>query len=361
MILHLRWLQAASRLRASLAVVPAIPSRHGQTGWIRLSTVLFLIAVNFNQVIAQQKSVADVATPNAASLGEYGQVPVNFFNGLPSISVPLYQFRYKSISVPLSLDYHAGGNRTETVPGWVGLGWNLSAGGSVTRVVNGFQDEVATSELNIGNPVPYTDLAPGRGNTGYGNFDRPGLDLLTWTKSSLDNVLTSYCGQIISQRGRMPEDDEADEFMFNAGDLSGSFFMIRKDDGSLEVKVKSKSGEPLKIEPKLSSGTVTLNVFKDVIGIGGTHITSFEMQTVSNRTFLGFDIARADGTKYTFGSNISADPELTGIDFNVIPKGNPFTLLATSWHLTRITSPDGYAVSLEYKKYGDVFLRRAEQ
>ena len=79
-------------------------------------------------------------TPNAAEIGRYGRVPVNYFNGLPNITVPLTEVKGKGITVPIYLSYHAGGIRTEDHPGWTGLGWPLHAGGCINRIVRGFND-----------------------------------------------------------------------------------------------------------------------------------------------------------------------------------------------------------------------------
>ena len=73
----------------------------------------------------------DFPTPNAASLGKYGQIPVSYYNGLVNISIPIYTIKLQDIEVPIVLQYHSGGNKTDEHPGWVGLGWNLQAGGSI--------------------------------------------------------------------------------------------------------------------------------------------------------------------------------------------------------------------------------------
>ena len=48
--------------------------------------------------------------PNAASLGKYGDVPVSYFTGVPSISIPIHTVQSGPLSLPLSLNYHAGGS-----------------------------------------------------------------------------------------------------------------------------------------------------------------------------------------------------------------------------------------------------------
>jgi hypothetical protein len=79
-------------------------------------------------------------TPEAAALGKYGNVPVSLFTGTPSISIPLYQLAGNSISVPVQLNYNAGGFNPQEIATWVGLNWSLNAGGVVTRSVMGNPD-----------------------------------------------------------------------------------------------------------------------------------------------------------------------------------------------------------------------------
>src|SRR5258706_15772099 len=71
-------------------------------------------------------------SPNATSLGKYGEVPVSYYTGIPNISVPLYSIKSRDLELPISLNYHAGGIRVEELASWVGLGWTLNAGGVIT-------------------------------------------------------------------------------------------------------------------------------------------------------------------------------------------------------------------------------------
>lgn len=90
---------------------------------------------------------AQVFSPEAAGLGKYGQVPVNYFNGLPEITIPLTTFKAKGYELPIYLSYHASGNKTDSHPGWVGLGWTLHAGGVINRIVKGYKDEKSEAEF----------------------------------------------------------------------------------------------------------------------------------------------------------------------------------------------------------------------
>jgi hypothetical protein len=82
-------------------------------------------------------------SPNAASLGKYGEIPVGFSTGIPNISVPIFDIQSGSLKMPVNISYHAGGMRVEEVASWVGLGWSLNAGGVITRQVRGIADENA--------------------------------------------------------------------------------------------------------------------------------------------------------------------------------------------------------------------------
>src|ERR1700722_18726695 len=46
-------------------------------------------------------------TPNAAAFQKYGDIPVSAYTGVPDISIPLYTAKFRDISIPISLSYHA--------------------------------------------------------------------------------------------------------------------------------------------------------------------------------------------------------------------------------------------------------------
>jgi YD repeat-containing protein len=81
-------------------------------------------------------------SPNVASLGKYGSYEVNMYNGLPDISIPIFEVKSGSLKLPITLSYHASGIKMTDVASWVGLGWSLSAGGQISRSVAGRPDEL---------------------------------------------------------------------------------------------------------------------------------------------------------------------------------------------------------------------------
>ncbi|MFT4015446.1 MAG: fibronectin type III domain-containing protein [Agriterribacter sp.] len=75
------------------------------------------------------------SSPTSSSLGKYGDIPVNLFNGSPNIQIPLYEIRTPGHSLQIVMRYDASGTRVKQDASWVGLGWTLEAGGAVSRVI----------------------------------------------------------------------------------------------------------------------------------------------------------------------------------------------------------------------------------
>ncbi len=60
---------------------------------------------------------------------------------MPQISVPITQLSGNEMAMPISLSYHASGNKVNQMASWVGLGWSLQAGGVITREVRDQPDD----------------------------------------------------------------------------------------------------------------------------------------------------------------------------------------------------------------------------
>jgi hypothetical protein len=131
---------------------------HPPTGqvWSR-SSINFFLAVFFTcasavdvypQTPDKILGQVNIASPNAASLGKFGDIPVNYHTGIPSIGIPLYTIQDGNLSVPISISYHAGGLKVDEPSSSVGAGWALNAGGVITRTVKDKPDERQTSSLN---------------------------------------------------------------------------------------------------------------------------------------------------------------------------------------------------------------------
>lgn len=80
-------------------------------------------------------------TPDAKALGKYGFFPVNKYTGTPSVQIPVHQFAFDGLAIPVQLSYHGGGGvKVMQEASWVGLGWTLTANAVITRQINGGDD-----------------------------------------------------------------------------------------------------------------------------------------------------------------------------------------------------------------------------
>jgi YD repeat-containing protein len=109
----------------------------------RVATVLVVVFSSI-QHVAGQADLPKVMppSPEASSLGKFVDMPVGLYNGIPQISIPIFNIPINGKSIPISLSYHASGIKVTEIPSSVGLGWALNAGGVITRTVRGKVDEI---------------------------------------------------------------------------------------------------------------------------------------------------------------------------------------------------------------------------
>ncbi|MBC7937972.1 MAG: hypothetical protein H7Y86_21705 [Rhizobacter sp.] len=263
-----------------------------------------------------QKTLAPIIpSPNASSLGIYGELPVSYFTGVPDISIPIYEVKGNKIGLPISLSYHAGGLRPEVHPSWVGNGWSLNAGGVITRKWNGV----------LADEYQYIDGIP---NTGM-----PILSASDWSSNAKIKVNSLYANL-------NPLDIEPDEFNFNFLGFSGKFYMDHNGDWQVQsdqyLKVVKFQQTDL-VEPFIKSATQ--------LEMGNPHLVK--------KVFGKFTLIDGKGNKYYFGSTDAL--KNTAIEFsdNMIVPYSPrgFNFVATSWYLTKIVSADGIeTIDLNYDR-----------
>lgn len=106
---------------------------------------LFLILQCSSSVMSQYSLDAPTNTttnPSNTVLNALSSTPVNLHTGQANISIPIYEIPTHNKSYPLSLQYTgAGGIRVTDEASDVGLGWNLTPTGFITRVNQDLRDE----------------------------------------------------------------------------------------------------------------------------------------------------------------------------------------------------------------------------
>ncbi|MBW8687266.1 hypothetical protein [Chitinophaga rhizophila] len=88
------------------------------------------------------------AGPNTTQFQKFTTFEVAYHTGVPDISIPVKTIKSGDLEMPLSFSYHAGGNKLNEVPGWVGMGWDFKCTYKITRAIVGNRaDETSTGYL----------------------------------------------------------------------------------------------------------------------------------------------------------------------------------------------------------------------
>ncbi|WP_459210601.1 hypothetical protein [Aquimarina rhabdastrellae] len=227
-------------------------------------------------------------SPEAASLGNYGNVPVNLSTGQMNFPIPIYNISsIGGYSWPVSLSYNFKGLIYQDKPSITGLGWNLNAGGVVTREVRGIPDEhpngyygIREERERLVNPFLY-------GNT----------------------LLTE---EISRQLINGDLDGEADKYYVSVNGISFSF----------------KVG--------LDKSPVYLSEHN--------YIVEFDWKTSKKIEFNGFIVTDDQGIKYRFYEQELNEPY--GGNYNVY--NDAFTHNVSSWQLSEVIYPNGETLNFSY-------------
>jgi YD repeat-containing protein len=300
------------------------------------------------------------ASPRVASLGIFGQIPIGNFTGTAQINIPIYEIKYKELSVPLSISYHASGNKPDGFPGPVGLGWSMQAGGVISRRINGLSD---------------TEM-------GYDDDVGEVLVMNLRDDSSWEN-LSSFSSNLEQMRLRFENDPNPDEYTFNINGQTGKFYMNHKD----TFQIQSAQGEyflvikhertnlavtfptldymppNLPSEPPFEEREKRPQFFEQVVNIYGnspySNIFSSYTNTIIKRKLIGgFTLIDGKGIKYIFGAADGSNKSDKSIEFSRLAFNTDIPIITTiseyvqpiSWLLTAIESPMGYKIEFIYEQ-----------
>lgn len=73
------------------------------------------------------------------------QISVDQLSGAARVNIPIYTLNRGRINVPISISHYGNGIKAKDVEGSAGMGWYLSAGGSISREVRDLPDDLTTS------------------------------------------------------------------------------------------------------------------------------------------------------------------------------------------------------------------------
>lgn len=185
---------------------------------IRL-TASFLCILLSSKLMAQRNSYYEQikqinesgAAPVKSSMAYSLDSPVNTLTGAACFDIPIYTIKTGGYTMPISLHYETSGFRVATIASNVGLGWNLNAGGCITKTIKGFNDNISgvgycaqdNQAVNIHNAI--RDLAQ--------------EDYLNNEQTYIED---EHCNTLIKVTDKL-YDSEPDIYSFNFAGYSGNF------------------------------------------------------------------------------------------------------------------------------------------
>lgn len=254
-------------------------------------------------------------TPEAAALAKFAQVPVSYSTGTPNISIPLYEIKLREVSLPISLNYHAGGIRVDEIASSAGLGWTLAAGGNISSTVFDKPD-MGPGGYATGNPSG--DFPKDRELSPYSGMipippDEDSLRAADYELLTRLIGMTSYT--TINPNSAF--DLQPDLFYYNLGGRSGKFF-------------HTPSGEAFTVP--------------------------FEPLKIVHDQNLRYTITDEQGVKYTFADRETSITyyQQYGPQFGPQVEG-AYTPYSFVYHLSFISTPSGDTIRFEYDQYSYSF------
>ena len=226
-------------------------------------------------------------SPEASSLGNYGNVPVNLSTGQMNFPIAIYNIpSIGGYNWSVGLSYNFKGLIYQEKPSITGLGWNLNAGGVVTREVRGIPDE---------HPYGYYGIKGER-------------ERLVNPLFSNNEIQKEVAAQLV--QGEL--DGEADKYYVSVGGVSFSF----------------KVG--------LDKNPVYLSEHN--------YIIEFDWKTTKKIEFDGFIVTDDQGIKYRFYEQELNEPY--GGNYHVY--NDAFTHNVSSWQLSEVIYPNGETLTFSY-------------
>lgn len=172
--------------------------------------ILFMTVLSFFPKIVCGQGINQIVpnTPEAAALIKLTEYPISMTTGVPDINIPLFEVKVGDLTMPVTLQYHAGGFKINEQSTRVGLGWTMSTDLQVTRTINGKDDfsSGGYASNSLRNSIPY----PFYKSSNYTNFPS-------------ENIYNMASGQV---------DGMPDKFSYKLLNKSGSFFFQQNNGGT---------------------------------------------------------------------------------------------------------------------------------
>lgn len=265
-----------------------------------------------------QTTTPTIFSPEAQISYNRAKTETSLHTGLVNTNIPLYEINLKNFSFPIYNSYTASGNKVNTRPSYVGLGWNLVAGGSINVNRRGLKDEYSTF-------YEYEDRTKGN------NWDSES-NLRKYTTARIDNPDYGY-------------EPNLDCFNISIGDINASFYMYRESSGEIATKIISKNSKPFKVIEVNIADIPDMEIYRTSYIFKGQ--TREATQVVKFwKSITKIVILDNEGIKYTFGGSETSNEFSSCFRYF---QGNRFLdANINTWNITKIETPNNEFINFNY-------------
>ena len=278
--------------------------------------LLLLICLLSSKIYSQSHDEIIAPSADVAKMMEPTKVDVDYYTGRPSISLPLYVIEDGDIKIPITLNYYSGGVKLYEEATKVGLGWDLSVGGAITRSIRGLPDDMVNYGYYSGVAVADREsfykkyikgIANEKGIVGY-----PGNSRDEGKEAEQDSAFYFYQDYM---DGKV--DVEPDFYCFSFMGYSGRFVFENEKKMLLQTECD--------IEPVTDFDYNGHAIFNDIKGY------SYEFSTQE------------------YNSSESSNIDLVNTDYTYLKQKNVYNeWYPTAKYLTKVTSPTKQEAFFKY-------------
>ncbi|WP_407484415.1 RHS repeat domain-containing protein [Elizabethkingia meningoseptica] len=269
--------------------------------------------------------VVNTKSPSVSDLAFKGEnIGVNQYTGDPVANFNLFSYDLKYLNLDITLGYNIKKVKPEAPPSIAGLGWDIIAGGAITRDVIGWYDEFKPF------PPPITDNKFSYYFSGFKDLDND-----NWkTTSRIESIYNDKSKMDMYNNYQYGGSHSPDKFILNYGNLNA--FFLKNHKGSwisgnaknIVIKETLKS-DWYRVEEQAPNGE---KPFYDI-----------------NDFIYGFEVTDDKGIKYYFGGS----PETIEFNSSLNSSLNTSDLInynfyVKTWYIRKIVLPNNKEINFEY-------------
>ena len=287
---------------------------------MKFRPILYLCILSFWAINLSAQGIGALGhmpTPHATDLGRFGDFSMSYYTGNANVTIPIHSFTQRGITLDISLTYDTSGLPVNKLPGWVGPGWTLNAGGVITRLRKNYCDEMTF----VGSPF----------NDNFSNYFN--------SYSNVASDGTPNTTYLCNYESCIWHDFSPDIFYFSFMGKTGSFFL------GTDGEWKMSCNDNLVVE----FDHTNLNNF--IAPIFPNHLGDASIK--HPYPIKGFAIYDDEGNQYYFGGNNDYIEYSTDL-FHTSNEETVEPWVATAWYLKSIKDRNGqllYSFSYERGNY----------